>query len=120
MDVKQAGLYRIAPRYRQNILDGIFTSRRLLIDGEVPFAEAAALRFEYNSDWQLEPLGGAEDPYLFYLDEGTHTLTLEVAIGDVAEVIGMVQEAQTQLNAVYRKIIMISGPSPDQYRDYNF
>lgn len=120
VDVKQAGLYRIAPRYRQNILDGIFTSRRLLIDGEVPFAEAAALRFEYNSDWQLEPLGGAEDPYLFYLDEGTHTLTLEVAIGDVAEVIGMVQEAQTQLNAVYRKIIMISGPSPDQYRDYNF
>ena len=119
IQVKESGLYQIAPRFRQNILDGIFTSRRLLIDGEVPFKEAESLRFGYDANWQLEALGGAE-PYLFYLEKGTHQLTLQVVMGDVAEVIGQVQASLTTLNEVYRKIIMIAGTSPDVYRDYNF
>lgn len=118
-EVKDSGLYQIAPRFRQNILDGIFTSRRLLIDEKVPFQEAASLRFNYDSGWQLEPLG-SEEPYLFYLEAGQHTLTLEVVMGDVAEVIGQIQSSLSKLNAIYRKIIMISGTSPDIYRDYNF
>ena len=119
IQVTESGLYQIAPRFRQNILDGIFTSRRLLIDGEVPFKEAESLRFGYDANWQLEALGGAE-PYLFYLEKGTHQLTLQVVMGDVAEVIGQVQASLTTLNEVYRKIIMIAGTSPDVYRDYNF
>ena len=49
-----------------------------------------------------------------------HQLTLQVVMGDVAEVIGQVQASLTTLNEVYRKIIMIAGTSPDVYRDYNF
>jgi len=37
------GLYHIIVRYRQDTLSGAFVSRRLTIDGEVPFREAESL-----------------------------------------------------------------------------
>ncbi|MBR2111453.1 MAG: hypothetical protein IJ950_00605, partial [Helicobacter sp.] len=79
--VQTAGMYDIAIRFRQNILDGLYTSRSLSIssyykdangnlvlydedsylaqhgntagfyDG-VPFDEAAKLQFAYDQDWQ--------------------------------------------------------------------
>ena len=118
--VDKDGLYEITPRFRQSTRDGIFTSRKLLIDGNLPFAEAASLHFEYSSDWQMKALGNGSQTYRFYLPKGEHTLTLEVVLGDVAEMIGRIERSLNDLNRIYRRIIMITGPSPDVYRDYNF
>ena len=53
-DVEAAGLYEIVFRYRQNELSGMYTSRKVYIDGEIPFEESNYLKFNYNSNWQVE------------------------------------------------------------------
>ncbi len=117
-EVTKAGLYNISMRVRQNILDGLFCSRRIYIDGEVPFAEMDSVRFPYNTDWYVKTLGD-EEPYLFYLEEGTHTLRIEVIPGETAEVNRELAETLDELNYIYRQMFMITGASPDMYRDYD-
>lgn len=58
------------------------------------------------------------EPYRFYLNKGHHTLRMQVVLGDFAGVISDVQSIVTELNSEYRKIIRITGVSPDEYRDY--
>lgn len=82
VEVEQDGFYQIAVRYRQSDRDGAYCSRRLFIDGEQPFAEAAQLQFNYSGQWDVCWLGdGNNNPYQFYLTAGTHELKLQVTIG---------------------------------------
>ncbi len=118
VNVPQDGLYKIALRFKQDTIKGYFSSRRLYIDGEVPFAEAEALKFPYSEDWQMAAPGG-DEPYLFYFTKGTHEIKLEVVTGEISQIIEGLQGIGDSLMAVYRRIIAITGTSPDQYRDYN-
>lgn len=118
--VKTSGLYQIGVRFQQSFVDGIFTSRKLLLDDELPFEQAGRLRFAYSSDWQVERFGEGGTPYLFYLEEGEHTLTLEATAGGVAEMVGVIEDSVSELNTIYRRIVRITGTSPDPYRDYGF
>ena len=116
------GLYTIALRYRQNVKNNSTVYRRLTIDGVVPFAEAAAIGFPYSSGFSPFVLGDEENgAYTFYLTAGqTHTLRLEAVTGVFSSVLEDGQQLVSELNAVYRQILMITGPSPDLYRDYSF
>lgn len=118
IDVPSDGLYKIGLRFKQDIIKGFFSSRRLYIDGAVPFEEANNLKFAYSEDWQVAALG-EDEPYLFYLTKGTHEIKLEVVTGEISEVIEGLQGIADDLMSVYRRIIAITGTSPDQYRDYN-
>ena len=55
---------------------------------------------------------------MVYLNKGSNILTLEVVIGQIADSIKTIQSAVAELNGLYREIIMITGVSPDIYRDY--
>ncbi len=121
VNVKKSGLYHIGVRYKQNALRGVFVSRELTIDGTLPFAEAARLRFSYGGRWQSTVLSDeAGEPYAFYLSEGRHTLTMRVVLGDTYELTEQVSEILTALNRDYRGILSVTGSSPDVNRDYNF
>lgn len=115
--VPKSGLYRLALKVRQNTTSGIVSSRRILIDGEVPFAEMDTVSFRYSTDWQNVVLGG-EEPYLFYLEEGPHELSMEVVLGEMGGVLREAEDVLLQLNRIYREILIITGSSPDLYRDY--
>ncbi len=115
-----SGMYEIGIRYRQNLSDGIFASRKLYIDGKVPFSEAAKIHFDYDSAWQCEKLGDGETTYAFWLEAGEHTITLEAVSGDVSQIVSEVNAALNSLNRIYRRIVMITGSSPDVNRDYGF
>ncbi|WP_274365097.1 extracellular solute-binding protein [Paenibacillus thermotolerans] len=120
VDVPEDGLYQIAFKNRQNYLRGFSALRTLTIDGELPFEEAKQIGFAYGSPWQMTVLGkDAENPYNFYLTKGTHRIRLEVALGDLANVLRSVQSSILDLNGMYRKIISFTGSSPDTFRDYH-
>ena len=118
-EVPESGYYNISMFAKQNFMRGIYVSRKITIDGEVPFEEMEDYGFTYESNWRTDVLSDdAGNAYDFYLEAGKHTLRMEVVLGDFSEVIASVQDSVSQLNAIYRKIIRITGVSPDTYRDY--
>jgi ABC-type glycerol-3-phosphate transport system substrate-binding protein len=123
IDVPRDGFYTLSLRARQNLVHGLSTNRRLMIDGEVPFDEMNAMEFPYNTGWQAVTPGyvndlGEEEPYSFYLTAGTHLITMETTLGDLAPILRRVENSVFALNYAYRKILMLTGPEPDPYRDY--
>lgn len=117
-EVPETGLYQIALKTKQNWARGIYSTRKLTIDGELPFEEAKQLPFVFGNTYRNEILGGEEEPYLFYLEKGKHTLRLEATLGVFANLVREVEESLLNLNEMYRKIVMITGTAPDAARDY--
>lgn len=117
IDVPESGLYKIAFKTQQNFVRGIYSTRTLTIDGEIPFQEMEKVAFRYKSGYRLDVMGGAE-PYLYRLEKGRHVLRLEVSLGEFAPLIKEVESSLYNLNAMYRKILMITGTKPDEFRDY--
>ncbi|MBS5480307.1 MAG: hypothetical protein KHX46_04095, partial [Clostridiales bacterium] len=118
VEVEQAGLYRLALRFKQSYLEGTHATRRLYVNGEVPFAEAKTLNFAYGFNWQSEVFGG-EDGFYIYLEEGHNTIRLENTVGEIGEIIQTLRGTVEELNTAYRRILMITGSQPDPNRDYN-
>ncbi len=117
----ESGLYSIALRVRQNANRGMFNTRRLYINGKVPFAEANTIEFPYSWNWYNYVLGGEETPYLFYMEAGKpYEIALECTTGRFADTLQVVQDVVLDLNALCRRITMVTGMSPDAYRDYEF
>ncbi len=114
-----SGLYNISMRNRQNTKSGFSVSRKLYINGEIPFEECSDLKFDYKDNWEVTTLGGDDEPYNFYFEAGkTYTIKLEVTIGSLSEVTNRVDDVVYDLNSFYRSIIMVVGNDPDKYRDY--
>lgn len=129
VEVPESGFYSIIPRSRQSYYSGVYVSRKIYINGELPFREAGFLRFDYSSDWVTDPLAYWEEDEngnmvkktpLFYLEAGVNTIRMEVVLGDMADILSRVNQSLLNINAYYRKILMITGASPDKYRDYRF
>lgn len=119
-EVPVDGLYKIALKAKQDEDRGIFSNRKVYIDGEVPFGELDPVEFPYSSRYQMRVLGLEEtgEPYLFYLTKGRHTLTLEVSLGRLAAFLRRTEDSLLELNSVYRSIIMITSTNPDPLRSY--
>lgn len=116
---EKSGYYTLAFRFKNNFTSGLSSYRRLLIDGEVPFSEMESVKFPYGSGWQVIRLADADgNPYLYFLEEGDHTITLEVTLGEQAKALNVAQKSLFRLNEAYRRIIMVTGATPDKYRDY--
>ncbi|MBQ9106627.1 MAG: extracellular solute-binding protein [Clostridia bacterium] len=117
----KAGLYKIAVKYRQTGLEDMYVSRKVYINGVVPFEEAMFVKFHYDSDgWVNKCLGDGKNDFYFYLNEGVNTIRLEVTQGDMYEINQRLNVCINDLNAIYRSILKITGTSPDKYRDYDF
>lgn len=113
------GFYNIGLKYKQGYLDGLFSSRKIYIDDEVPFAELAGVRFNYTAEWQNLVLSNDKnEAYSVYLTAGEHIITMENVIGDMADTMGVLQTVVGNLNDLYLAIVMITSSDPDPYRDY--
>lgn len=119
LDVEKEGLYYLAFRVRQDSIRGVMVTRRLSINGQVPFREADALSYTYNAKWQLCPVGDGQLAIPVYLHAGRNTVRLEATLDTTASFIRQIEEVIQRLNEAYRKIVVITGTSPDLYRDYN-
>ncbi len=118
IEVPEDGFYNIGVKYKQGYLDGLFSSRTLYIDGEIPFKELGAVRFDYTVTWKNQELGNGVEPYSIYLTKGEHILTMECVMGEMEGPMNVLQDVATRLNELYLSIIMITSSEPDPYRDY--
>ncbi|MCR4905675.1 MAG: hypothetical protein K6A33_06300 [Clostridiales bacterium] len=119
-DVQTAGLYEIVFRFRQNELAGMYTSRKVYIDGKIPFEESNYLKFNYNANWQVESANNGADTFQYYLEPGKHSIRIEVTLGEMGNVVREVSAIMTSINTDYLSLLKLTGASPDSYRDYGF
>ncbi|MBR1764759.1 MAG: extracellular solute-binding protein [Ruminococcus sp.] len=117
--VPSDGYYKVGIRAKQETMRGMFSNRRLLIDGVVPNKESDQIKFYYETKWQLTvpSLGGK--PIYYYLTAGEHELTLEAVPGAIGEIMGEIDEIVYNVNNYYRKIRAYTGPNPDIYTNYD-
>lgn len=117
--VNETGLYKIGMRCAQVWNDGIPSYRQIAVDGKVPFKELEHYTFKYDREWYTETLKDASgEPYLFYLEEGDHTLTMAVKYGETSQIIQSLYEDSILLSDMIRDIIKITGNDPDPNYDY--
>ncbi len=119
-EVSESALYEISMRYRQNVTSGQTSLRSLQIDGAYPCKEVMELPYSYKNSWQGMTVGDAAgNPYKFYLEKGTHTVTMEVVLGEeMGEMLRRIEDSILQLNAAYRELLVIIGSTADTLRDY--
>ena len=129
--VSESGIYNIVARFKQSILQGMFTTRVIKLSGgeygyddgtpSVPYEECYYARFNYANNWQVAALNNGEETLSFYFEEGvTYTLCMEVGLGDMASVLETIESSLSAINDCYLEILKLTGASPDEYRDYNF
>ncbi len=114
------GWYKIGIKSRQNEMRGFYSNRRVYVDGEVLSEELDQVKFYYSTDWEVVSLTDEDGDYIYiYLEGGVdHTITLEVIPGEIGDAMRQLDAAVLDINTYYRKILMITGPSPDKYTDY--
>ncbi len=125
-NVRNEGYYTFSFKARQNTMRGFFSNRRIYIDGEVPNKEMECISFPYDPNWYNQFLSAQKpskageklDPMYIYLTPGEHTITMEVVPGEIGEIMRRLDDLVYTLNYYYRRILMITGPKPDQYNDY--
>ena len=131
--VNSSGMYNIATRFKQNVLDGMYASRSLYIFSDnnpgdkgyyngIPFEEAGRLQFNYSSDWQSGKLtDGDNTDFDIYFEAGVvYTLRFEVTLGNMGNIVNRVQNSLNSINSDYLNILKLTGTNPDEYRDYGF
>ena len=117
--VPKTGLYTLNMRVRQDFSNGASSVRTLFIDGQTPFSECERLLIPYNKNFFIfTPQNEKNEPYLFFLAEGEHTITLRTALGENSEMIERMTRVEKSLNSMYRRIMMLTSPDPDPYKDY--
>ena len=120
--VNESGMYTVGARFKQNVLDGMYTSRSLYIYSEglqegakgyydgIPYTEAAQLQFPYSDNWQSTLVTDGEDTLQFYFEAGVvYTLKFEVTLGSMGDIVRRVDEALDSINDDYLQILKQIG-----------
>ncbi len=119
--IKSDGWYRIGVKGRQKTMRGFYSNRRIYIDNDVPCSELEQLKFRYDNDWNIvspQTVDG-DDVYVYLTAGEDHTLSMEVIPGEIGQSMRRLEPIVLDINEYYRKILMITGPNPDKYTDYN-
>lgn len=114
-EISSGGWYKIGIKARQNQIRGFDSNRRIYIDGKVPCKELDRVKFSYSKDWSVV---SPEGVYVWLEGGRSHTFTMEVVPGDIGEYLRRLEADVKELNICYRRVLMITGPSPDKYTDY--
>lgn len=119
--VEESGFYSIMLHANQSSKINDNSYRCFTIDGKPPFKEAELIEFAYDRNWKNMVLGNKDGAYNFYFEKGKeYKLRLTACAGKTKELVKKVSELVTELNRDYLEILMITGSSPDIYRDYKF
>lgn len=119
VNVKKDGFYNLTFKVLQNKETGGPVFRKLLIDGKVPFSEAAPITFDFNKNWTnvtLEDNKGK--PFLFYLKKGEHEIGLEADASPVEPVLHTTNEIMREMEELTLEIRKLTGNQTDRSRGW--
>lgn len=120
-DVPVSGRYMISMRTLQKFVSQKASFRTISIDGKVPFKEMLTYRFPYDTDWKGSVLGtndGDGEPYLFYLEKGSHTLSMTVTHEPFKPVMLGFEELSNLLMGIDEDLLALTGGTEDLNRTW--
>jgi ABC-type glycerol-3-phosphate transport system substrate-binding protein len=116
-EVPSNGLYTLTFDYMNDKSD-YSTFRSIVIDDQILFDELLAYEFPFtNSQYENHTLGGV-NPYQFYFEAGTHTMTLRAETDPVSESVRDLQLLIDHINEFALDIIRITGKDIDENRTW--
>ncbi|MDO5558857.1 MAG: extracellular solute-binding protein [Oscillospiraceae bacterium] len=120
-EIKGDGWYRIGIKARQQTMRGLYSNRRIYVDDEITCSELSQVRFYYDTDWSVVSPSdeNGNDIYVYLTAGEDHTITMEAIPGEIGESMRQLEPLVDSINRYYRKILMVTGPTPDKYTDYN-
>ncbi|NLD26497.1 MAG: extracellular solute-binding protein [Acholeplasmataceae bacterium] len=118
VEVPETGFYRLSLKYKQNSLAGLAVARNIYINGKIPFKEVQGYLFAATNSWVNHTIG-AEEPYLFYLEEGIQTISLESTTVHIAETVDSLYRVMEEINSLGLTIKSITSSSEDTMIDWN-
>ncbi len=105
----EAGWYQIGFRY-QTSLTYVVSYREIRINGEIPFQEMEEYCFPYSDGWVGSALKDSDqNPYLFYLKEGTNTITITSKVGPLRHSLQKIEEAMDSISELVRKVVQLTS-----------
>ena len=118
-DIPSDGLYYITFKFRQADAIGVTTFRNVYVNGSIPSKAYENVSFPYGVDWNQKTVVDENgEPCPVYLTAGENELLMEVSLGPYVEAMRMVDDSIYELNRLYTQMVMITGTTPDSYRDY--
>lgn len=115
----EAGYYQLGFSYIQDSIIGGSVYRWLKIDGKTPFEEAKSISFNYSYDFERDTFKNSKNkPYLIYLSEGKHEISLTATLGKMYDVTASLNNTVSLISELYLDIIMVTGQTIDVSRDY--
>ena len=126
-DVPQTGWYELGFRYKSQYTY-VSSFKEIKIDGVIPFAEMEEYCFPYADGWTaISLLDANQNPYMFYLEEGTHTISFVNKVGPLRHSLQRIEESMDSISTLVNKIVKITasartssgGYTVDKNRDYD-
>ncbi|MDT8337161.1 MAG: extracellular solute-binding protein, partial [Candidatus Izemoplasmatales bacterium] len=118
VEVEQAGHYYLTFKVKQSNNVNAVVFRTLKINGEIPFAEAQDLKFEYDNKWQNVTVSDGENPYLIYLDSGVNEISLSVNLSQFQDAYYEIEKILKYVNELSLDVKKLTGNQLDENRDW--
>lgn len=118
-EIPVSGDYKLAFKAMKNGNYGIASAKNIYLDGVIPFQELSGYLFSTSRHYQTIVLGNQSEDYLFYLEAGMHTLTLETTIHPYQEIIDRLNQIKDEINAISLLVQTITGGNTDDAIDWN-
>ncbi len=126
-NVEESGWYELGFRYKSQTTY-VSSFKEVAIDGKVPFAEMEEYCFTYVDGWTaMSLMDENQNPYLFYLESGEHTLSLVNKVGPLRHSLQKIEESMDSISELVNNIVKITasartssgGYTVDTNRDYD-
>ncbi len=117
-EVEEAGYYYLAMNYRQSDKTDFDVFLNVKVDGEIPNTAFENYGVAYTTKYKTASFTDEEgNPLSVYLEKGTHTLSYQISMDPICEVLEEIEEIMSGVNDLALEITKVAGTNSDKYRD---
>ena len=121
IEVKEDGLYKLGMRYSLTNNADKNSYRSLEIDGKIPFAECNKLVVTSSGNSYGNYVFSRNDgtPYEFYLEKGTHLISMKVEMGALKDIYYQIQSKMEEINVLGASLQKLTAGVTDENRTWD-
>lgn len=116
-DVEESGYYYLGSHYDQSSKPDFPVFVNVLVDGKIPYQELKDYPIQYTTSYQTMVFSHNQKQLPIYLEEGTHTLSLQISMSPIKSTIEKVEQISAEIQALSLELTNLVGPSVDKNRD---